>query len=152
MTRTVRTTVAVLSVDPDRERARHRPHAVDPPGVPGVHQSVAAADHQFRAAPAIAEIGLFRRPGGGQQNDAIVGGQSGRCVDINGGSTANGARVQLWDCNGGTNQRWTHTANRQLQVYGNKCLDVSGQGTTNGTAAIIWDCHGGTNQQWNLRN
>lgn len=90
--------------------------------------------------------------GGGnpQQNVQIVGGQSGRCIDVPNGSTTNGTQAQLWDCTGGTPQRWTYTAARQLQVYGNKCLDASGQGTANGTQAIIWDCHGGANQQWNL--
>jgi hypothetical protein len=58
--------------------------------------------------------------------------------------------VQLWDCHGGTNQRWTSTASKQLQVYGNKCLDAYGRGTTNGTNVIIWDCNGQPNQQWNL--
>ncbi len=88
-------------------------------------------------------------PPGGQQ---IVGQQSGRCVDISGSTTANGTQAQLWDCNGGTNQRWTYTAAKQLMVYGSKCLDASGQGTANGTAAIIWDCNGQANQQWNLNS
>ncbi len=87
---------------------------------------------------------------GGQQNVEIVGGQSGRCVDINGSSTTNGTQAQLWDCNGNSNQRWTYTSSKQLMVYGNKCLDASGKGTTNGTAAIIWDCNGQSNQQWNI--
>jgi poly(3-hydroxybutyrate) depolymerase len=84
------------------------------------------------------------------QSGAIVGTQSGRCVDVPNASTANGARTQLWDCHNGTNQRWTHTSGRQLMVYGNKCLDASGQGTGNGTAVVIWDCHGQANQQWNV--
>ncbi|WP_290859685.1 ricin-type beta-trefoil lectin domain protein [Hamadaea sp.] len=88
--------------------------------------------------------------GGSRQNVMVVGGASGRCVDVPGSSTANGTQVQLWDCHGNTNQRWTYTASRQLTVYGNKCLDASGQGTSNGTAAIIWDCNGQANQQWNL--
>ncbi|GIG16633.1 hypothetical protein Cme02nite_49650 [Catellatospora methionotrophica] len=88
--------------------------------------------------------------GGGRQNVQIVGGQSGRCVDAPNSATANGSQLQLWDCHGGTNQRWTYTSGKQLTLYGNKCLDASGSGTANGTAAVIWDCHGGTNQQWNL--
>ena len=42
--------------------------------------------------------------GGGnpQQNVQIVGGQSGRCVDVPNGSTTNGTQVQLWDCTGST--------------------------------------------------
>src|SRR4051812_44033008 len=30
----------------------------------------------------------------------IVGGQSGRCVDVPNSSTVNGTQVQLWDCGG----------------------------------------------------
>jgi len=84
--------------------------------------------------------------GGGQQ---IVGTQSGRCVDVPGATTTNGTQVALWDCNGQTNQSFTLTAGKQLQVYGNKCLDASNRGTANGTAVIIWDCNGQNNQQWN---
>ena len=86
-------------------------------------------------------------PTGGRQ---LVGVQSGRCVDVPNASTTNGTQVQIWDCNGQTQQRFTYTASKQLQVYGNKCLDASGRGTANGTAAIIWDCNGQTNQQWNV--
>jgi hypothetical protein len=84
------------------------------------------------------------------QNVQIVGAQSGRCAEIGGSSTTNGTQAQLWDCTSGTNQRWTHTAGRQLMVYGTKCLDASGQGTTNGTTVVIWDCNGQANQQWNI--
>ena len=89
---------------------------------------------------------------GNQQGVEIVGGQSGRCLDINANSTANGTQAQLWDCNGGSNQRYTYTAGKQLQVYGNKCLDADGAGTTNGTKVIIWDCYGQSNQQWNVNS
>nr|WP_230416847.1 RICIN domain-containing protein [Micromonospora tarapacensis] len=88
--------------------------------------------------------------GGGQWSGQLVGGQSGRCVDVPNSTTTSGTEVQLWDCSSGTNQRWTNTASKQLTVYGNKCLDASGAGTANGTAVIIWDCHGGLNQQWNV--
>jgi poly(3-hydroxybutyrate) depolymerase len=89
-------------------------------------------------------------PGGGQQNVEVVGGQSGRCLDVPNSSTTNGTQVQLYDCAGGSNQRWSYTSGRQLQVYGNKCLDASGQGTGTGTAVIIWDCNGQANQQWTV--
>ncbi|MDG4770584.1 RICIN domain-containing protein [Solwaraspora sp. WMMD792] len=93
-----------------------------------------------------------QQSGGGQQNVQIVGGQSGRCVDVPNFTTTNGTQVQLWDCAGGTNQRWTYTSSKQLTVYGNKCLDAFGAGTTNGTVVAIWDCHGGLNQQWNINS
>jgi hypothetical protein len=91
-----------------------------------------------------------RQGGSGQQGVTIVGGQSGRCIDISGASTANGAQAQLWDCHGGTNQRFTHTSGKQLQVYGNKCLAASNGGTGNGTAVVIGDCNSQTSQQWNV--
>jgi hypothetical protein len=84
-----------------------------------------------------------------QSGVTIVGTGSGRCVDVPGSTGTNGTQLQVWDCHGGTNQRWTNT-NRQLMVLGNKCLDASGQGTSNGTAVIIWDCSGQANQQWNV--
>jgi hypothetical protein len=90
--------------------------------------------------------------GGGQtqQGKHIVGGQSGRCVDVPNSTTTNGTQVQLWDCNSQPNQLWTYTSSKQLQVYGNKCLDAYNRGTTNGTTVVIWDCNGQNNQQWNV--
>ena len=37
----------------------------------------------------------------------ITGAASGRCLDVTGASAANGAPVELWSCNGGSNQQWT---------------------------------------------
>jgi Ricin-type beta-trefoil lectin domain len=77
----------------------------------------------------------------------ITGAASGRCVDVPGASQANGTQVQLWDCHGGSNQSFTSTSSKQLQVYGSKCLDAAGTGA--GAKVQIWDCSGGANQQWN---
>lgn len=74
---------------------------------------------------------------------------SGRCLDDPAGNTTNGTQMIIWDCNGGTNQRWTYTSANQLQVLG-KCLDAYNNGTTAGTNVVIWDCNGGANQQWLL--
>ena len=65
-------------------------------------------------------------------------------------ATANGTLLEIWDCNGGSNQQWTYLSNGELQVYGNKCLEVPGSVKTAGTAGEIWTCNGGSNQQWNL--
>ncbi|MDI1466219.1 PHB depolymerase family esterase [Catellatospora sp. KI3] len=88
-------------------------------------------------------------PAPGRSNVMIVGTGSGRCLDDPNATTANGTQMQLYDCWGGTSQRWTYTAGRQLTIAG-KCLDASGRGTVNGTQVIIWDCSGQPNQQWNL--
>ncbi|WP_061296678.1 glycoside hydrolase family 27 protein [Herbidospora cretacea] len=77
---------------------------------------------------------------------------SGKCADVSGVSQANGALVQIWDCNGQSNQQWTATAAGELRVYGNKCLDVNNNGTANGTGVLIWDCNGQNNQKWRLNS
>ncbi|WP_326822178.1 lectin [Streptosporangium sp. NBC_01756] len=81
---------------------------------------------------------------------ALRGVGSGRCLDVAGASQANGAVVNIWDCNGGSNQRWTSTGSGELRVYGGKCLDVNAAGTADGTAVIVWDCNGQSNQKWRL--
>ncbi len=80
-----------------------------------------------------------------------VGASSSKCVDDNGQSTANGSRIQIWDCNGGSNQQWTVASNGTLQVYG-KCMDITGANYGNGTGIDLWDCNGGANQQWRVAN
>ncbi|BCJ55059.1 beta-xylanase [Actinoplanes sp. NBRC 14428] len=86
-------------------------------------------------------------PTGGNR---IVGAQSGRCIDVPSASQNDGTRVQLYDCNGQTNQAWTLTSSKQLTVYGAKCLDAAGSG--NGSAVQIYSCNGQANQQWNVNS
>ncbi|MFI6743443.1 RICIN domain-containing protein [Nonomuraea sp. NPDC050451] len=43
---------------------------------------------------------------------------SSRCLDIPNSSTTDGTAVQLWDCNGQTNQQWTQTSAGEPKVYG----------------------------------
>ncbi|BCB90743.1 RICIN domain-containing protein [Phytohabitans suffuscus] len=91
--------------------------------------------------------------GGGYST--VVSANSGKCLDVYGGSgaTADGTRVTQWTCNGGTNQQW------QLQDAGGgyvrlvarhsgKCLDVRDAATTDGAQVVQWTCGTGTNQQW----
>jgi hypothetical protein len=82
----------------------------------------------------------------------LTGAQSGRCLDIAGGSQTNGATTQIWDCNGGAGQTFTPTTAAELRVYGGKCLQTRNQGTTAGTAVEIGDCAGSAGQRWMLSN
>ena len=91
---------------------------------------------------------LVANPAQAATTSAVRGVASGRCLDVPGAGQTDGTNVQIWDCTGGTNQRWTLTDNNQLTVYGNKCLDVQNHATTVGTRPVIWSCNGGTNQQW----
>jgi hypothetical protein len=81
----------------------------------------------------------------------LRGAGSNRCLDVPGASRTNGTAPTLWDCNGGANQQWAHTAAQELRVYGAKCLDAEGGGGTE-ARLIIWDCHGGANQKWTLHS
>jgi Ricin-type beta-trefoil lectin domain-like len=40
-------------------------------------------------------------------NGTITGVPSGLCLDVSGASTADGALIDLWTCNGQANQQWT---------------------------------------------
>ena len=66
-------------------------------------------------------------------------------------STANGNKIQMWDCTGGVNQQWTVQPDGTLQVYG-KCMDITGANYGNGTLIELWTCNGGANQQWKASN
>jgi hypothetical protein len=88
---------------------------------------------------------------GGNTGPITAGDDSAKCVDDNAQSSANGTKVQLWDCNGGANQQWTVASNGTLQVYG-KCMDITGANYNNGTNIELWDCNGGANEQWKAAN
>ena len=67
------------------------------------------------------------------------------CLDDNNGLSANGNPVDIWQCIGGSRQRWTQQ-NGELQVVG-KCLPDSTWGGT-GTKLVIEACNGQRNQLW----
>jgi lysophospholipase L1-like esterase len=73
---------------------------------------------------------------------------SKRCLDITGGTTADGSQALIWDCHGGANQRLTRTAAGELRLFGDHCLDVSGNGTADGTKVQLWTCNGTTAQRF----
>jgi alpha-galactosidase len=104
---------------------------------------------------------LIRTNGGGTGGGGPTAGEvhavgSGRCLDVPQPASTPapaGTQVQIWDCNAGGNQLWTHTSANQLTVYaGADCLDAAGNGTAPGTTVQIWTCNGGTNQQWNVNS
>jgi alpha-L-fucosidase len=83
----------------------------------------------------------------GSRSGPIPSGIAGKCMDVNGASSADGTAVQLWDCNGTSAQTWTVAGDGTLRALG-KCLDISGNSTGNGATVTLWTCHGGGNQKW----
>ncbi|GAA1287138.1 lectin [Saccharothrix xinjiangensis] len=73
-----------------------------------------------------------------------VVGAGGKCVDVNGASSTDGAKVQLWTCNSGANQRWTMSGSTLRSL--DKCLEAAG--TADGALVRLWTCNGGGGQSW----
>jgi alpha-galactosidase len=107
------------------------------------------------AVPAHGTV-MFRVSGG--STGTIISGEihavgAGKCLDVPNGSTAAGTQLDIWTCNGGSNQIWTRTSGGQLTVYSGSsqlCLDAYNNQTSPGTKVQTWTCNGGANQQWNL--
>ncbi|MEU4624909.1 PQQ-dependent sugar dehydrogenase [Actinoplanes sp. NPDC023801] len=77
-----------------------------------------------------------------------VVGLAGKCLDISGGGTADGTKIQLWTCNGSAAQVWTVNGQVWRNPQSGKCLDVAGGATANGTKAQLWTCNGTGAQNW----
>jgi hypothetical protein len=80
---------------------------------------------------------------------------SGQALDVNGGSTVNGAGIIQWPQNGGNNQQWVIAANgggyyKVTNRNSGQSLDVNMSSTANGAGIIQWPWNGGNNQQWQL--
>lgn len=93
-------------------------------------------------------------PGGSA--GTIVNQNSGKCVEVLNGSTANSAKVVQTACDGATDQQWTLTDRgggyyNIVSVKSGKCLDVASNSTANGAGVIQYTCGSGANQQWQLR-
>src|SRR3954447_2811735 len=81
-----------------------------------------------------------------------ITGLGGKCVDVAGGSAANGAAIQLYDCNGSAAQRWTAgNSDGTIRALG-KCLDVAAAATTNGAKIQLYDCNATGAQKWTVAN
>ncbi|MFI2779355.1 endo-1,4-beta-xylanase [Streptomyces sp. ALB3] len=70
-----------------------------------------------------------------------------KCLDA--GGTGNGARVQIYSCWGGDNQKWRLNSDGSIVgVQSGLCLDAVGNGTANGTLIQLYSCSNGSNQRW----
>jgi type 1 glutamine amidotransferase len=91
----------------------------------------------------------------GTGNYNLVGLQSGKCVQIQGGSTASTARLEIATCDGSAKQQFRAEATsggfyRLRNVNSNLCADVSGASTANGANVVQFACGNGLNQQWSF--
>ncbi|WP_405717980.1 family 43 glycosylhydrolase [Streptomyces sp. NBC_01537] len=73
----------------------------------------------------------------------ITNRNSGKCLDVSGSSTADGADVIQYTCNGGANQKWriedqANDTSRLVNVATGKVLDTANCGTADGTNLQQW--------------
>ncbi|GGL01700.1 family 16 glycosylhydrolase [Mangrovihabitans endophyticus] len=93
--------------------------------------------------------------GGGSTPPPSTGGTmlksnfSGRCIDIPGGNAVDGARLQMYDCNGSDAQKWTFQGDGTLRAKG-MCMDPAGGALSNGTPIQIVSCNGNPVQRFTL--
>ncbi|GAA4605051.1 type 1 glutamine amidotransferase [Actinoplanes octamycinicus] len=99
------------------------------------------ADHVAFRNVRIKELGTPSRTG-------PVVGFANKCLDVNGGGSADGTKIQLWTCNGSGAQTWQISGQVWRNPQSGKCLDVSGGGTANGTKVQLWTCNGSGAQNW----
>jgi hypothetical protein len=90
-----------------------------------------------------------------QRSYEIIAKNSGKCLDVAGVATNDGANVQQWSCHGEKNQAWKLTSKGQgyyaiTAQNSGKCLDVAGVSNDRGANVHQWSCHGGDNQSWML--
>ena len=97
-----------------------------------------------------AELLTFH-PGGTASSTTIVGGLSGKCLSVTGGSTTDGATADIYTCNGTASQNWTlGSGSTIVGGLSGKCLTVTGGSTANYAGVSIATCMGATDQQWTV--
>ena len=79
--------------------------------------------------------------------------ESGMCVDISGGSTANGTRLSMYNCDpNNTHMKWVYNQNTRkfTSVKSGTCMDL-GNGR-NGQPVVGFNCSQGTpgHQEWSI--
>ncbi|WP_434389961.1 glycoside hydrolase family 19 protein [Melittangium boletus] len=81
--------------------------------------------------------------------------QNNKCLDIANSGTADGTKLQLWDCNGTNAQKFAVSATSDgyfkiLNVNSNKAIDVKDVSYAQNAEIHQWSYVGGNNQQWKI--
>ena len=81
----------------------------------------------------------------------------GKCIDVSGGSTADRAQIQQWQCNGTGAQSFRVEnldggAARLINTASNKCVDIDGASTADGAKVQLWSCNGGGAQRFRIED
>ncbi|MEP7764421.1 beta-1,3-glucanase family protein [Sanguibacter sp. 25GB23B1] len=80
---------------------------------------------------------------------SIVSTWHGKCIDVPNWNFVDRQRMIVWDCAGGTNQKFEFT-DGTVRSQNGKCLDVAGGSKDNGTAIQLYTCNGSAAQKFVL--
>lgn len=85
----------------------------------------------------------------------LMNANSGKVLDVYGQSQTDGASVDQYSDNAGTNQQWQiksvgDGSYKLVNVNSGKVLEVAGFSTADGGSVDQWTDNGGSNQHWNL--
>lgn len=80
--------------------------------------------------------------------------KSNFCLNISVSNMDNGAKIVLWNCNGGKNQQWKIENSGELRsLMNNKCIDLARIFPKEKSTRIhMWDCKNKKNQHWSAVN
>jgi GH25 family lysozyme M1 (1,4-beta-N-acetylmuramidase) len=113
------------------------------PTKPGTYTvRVSASDNLYASGSATFTWTINAASDSGYTGPVKQVGGTGKCLDDPASATANGTKVDLWSCNGKSNQSWTVAQDGTIRVLG-KCLAESG------TTVELWACGSQfSDQEW----
>ena len=86
------------------------------------------------------------------QSCVVVNNNSGKALDIPGGTKKKGTRINQWATNRRFNQRWQFVQRGSgflmVNLLTSLCIDIEGESTESGASVCQWEILGGTNQLW----
>lgn len=131
----------------------NNPPGAVPDPVPPTTPQLAAVQ---QVAQAVGRFLLARLHGGVVFTTTLTASHSGKCLDVPGSATSNGAVMQQWRCHGGVEQQWRFVplasgAYQLVNYFNGKCLDVMSDSQSSGAPIIQWPCDGGNSQQWRVQ-
>ncbi|HTU73943.1 MAG TPA: glycosyl hydrolase family protein [Trebonia sp.] len=85
------------------------------------------------------------------EGTTLVGGLSGKCLSVSGGSATAGAAADIYTCNGSGSENWTLGSDGEI-VGGpsGDCLQVAGGSTSSYAGVDIEPCDGSAGQRWTV--
>ncbi|WP_061296183.1 glycoside hydrolase family 16 protein [Herbidospora cretacea] len=94
-------------------------------------------------------VSAWQNDGGGGTGSNLRSALNSKCIDIPAANPVDGARLQMYDCNGTTAQQWSINSDGTVRAMG-KCMDAAAAGTANGTAIQLYTCNGTAAQRFTL--